>query len=518
VTVRSGGTTAATASTLNMGGQDLSVTTLLVSNQNNASASVAAALTNVHDLTASSNVTIGNDGPGMLTIDTGGSITLNNPAANFIVMNRPTTTNLVGSFTATVNASAAASVSLNVNNFILSNGNGGAVGNGISGVMTMPTGASSSVSITTASGGAVKLGVLNNNGGNAALTLGGGTNTIRTNTMVVGAAKTTGTMTITAGGSLDIQGLSGGKVALNIADNAAGTGISQDSKFDMTGGTIGSAAAHAKFSTVQIGLSTTGSGAGTTTGRLIIDGASSFVDIDSVTLAIGRSGNTTATTGVLQINNGTVAMTAAGAGIQPGAANGATGSRTSTLTLSDGLLDMNGTDIGSLTNVNFTGGTLRSLGTLSRSLTQNGTGSTLDIVGNGTSITGGYVLTAGRTSIVPGQTLAIVGTLDLTSTADILRTNDPGATLLNGSSYTLATFDDLPFSAHYSTVEYFDGNNTFTYTDAQATSPGALPNGYSLQYSATQLVLAVPEPGTVGLLGAAVGMLALRRQRRQACR
>lgn len=516
VTARGGGTTAATASTLNMGGQDLNISTLLVNDQNNTSTSVAAVLTNVHDLTASGNVTIGNDGPGTLTIASGGSITLNNSAANFIVMNRPTSTNLNGTFTGTVNASAAASVSLNVNNFIISNGNAGASGNGIAGVMTMPTSASSTVSITTAATGAVDLGVLNNNGGNATLTLGGGTNTIRTNTMVVGAAKTTGTLTITPGGSLDIQGLSGGKVALNIADNAAGTGIGQDSKFDMTGGTIGSAAAHARFSAVNVALSTNGSGTGATTGRLIIDGASSFVDMDSVTLATGRSGNNSATTGILEINNGTVTMTAGGGGIQPGAANGATGSRTSTLTVAGGLLDMSGTDIGNITTMTFTGGTIRSAGNIARAVTQNGASANLDVLLNDMTITGGYTLAAGRTSILPGRTLGISGTLDLTSTTDTLRINDPSGTLLNGSNYTLETFGALASGAHYSTVEYFDGSNTFTYTDTQATTPGGMASGYSLQYGTNSLVLNAPEPGTVGLIGVAAGLLAFRRRRRRA--
>ncbi|MDB5295268.1 MAG: hypothetical protein JWO31_1251, partial [Phycisphaerales bacterium] len=520
LTVRGGGTSGV-VSTLNLGTADQSVAALTVAGAN-VNGQLAPVLTTAGKLTVTGAAAIGSDGPGTLTLAAGGRLVADAAAANFIVFNRPTTANLNGTFTGLLDASAAASVDLNVLSLIVANGNSNAAGNGFTGTLTMPTASTSTVNVTTAAAGAVRVGVLNNNGATAILTLGGGTNVVRTNTLSVGAGKVTGSLTIAPGGSLDLQGLGGGKVAVSVGDaNVSGTSIATDSKFDVTGGTIGSAAAPARLTTVTVGAGTIGSSAGTTIGRFTLDGATSVVEADGFVLALGRATNTSATTGILQVRNGLLRITSA-AGIAPGAANAGTGARTSTVELLGGTIDMAGSTLGSITTLAFTstatgltaftGGTLRDAGAIARAVTQTGTTSRLELAAASTSIAGAYTVTVGTTAIQPGRTLSVAGAVDLTGAADTLLVSDPSGTLLAGAPYDLVTFTGgLTGNAHYDAVRVVSGSFDQTFTDAQATTPGNLPNGYTLSYDAAAIRL-VPEPTSVAALGvAAAGLLARRR-------
>lgn len=115
--------------------------------------------------------------------------------------------------------------------------------------------------------------------------------------------------------------------------------------------------------------------------------------------------------GALSVSGGSLSL---GNDIAVGVAQGAT-TYTSTLALSGGTLDLNGNDIGAVTNFNFTGGTLRELGNLLRPLTQNGVASEFLVTGGSAAIAGAYTLTSGSATIDAGHTLAPSGNTTMAS-------------------------------------------------------------------------------------------------------
>lgn len=108
---------------------------------------------------------------------------------------------------------------------------------------------------------------------------------------------------------------------------------------------------------------------------------------------------------------------------------------------------------------------------------------------------------AGGTAGASDLLSVIGGHIDLTGSNDYLVLNLLGAGTLSGD-YVIATFASMS-PALYGTFDYVIG----------------LPSGYQLYYNATNLTLgvaAVPEPGTVGLLGVTVlAFFSARRLRRK---
>jgi len=107
----------------------------------------------------------------------------------------------------------------------------------------------------------------------------------------------------------------------------------------------------------------------------------------------------------------------------------------------------------------------------------------------------------GGTADANDRLTVVGGDIDLTGNSDYLVINLLGAGTLSGD-YVIATFDSIT-PALYGTFDHVTG----------------LPSGYQLYYNATNITLgvaAVPEPGTVGLLGLGIlTALSARRIRRK---
>jgi hypothetical protein len=125
------------------------------------------------------------------------------------------------------------------------------------------------------------------------IALGGGTSTIHVDSFTVGGQKSSGTVTIGSGGTLDLDGNNNAAADLIVGDNnAAGTGTAGSGVFDMSGGTLngtlnvtgGAVSIGEGSGNLDVGRSTAG---GAAIGTLDLSGASSVV-IDVTNIRIGE--------------------------------------------------------------------------------------------------------------------------------------------------------------------------------------------------------------------------------------
>jgi hypothetical protein len=170
--------------------------------------------------------------------------------------------------------------------------------------------------------------------------------------------------------------------------------------------------------------SSSGTGTNTVTGTLNVTGGAVTLTNGGITLAsnsdTGTTGYTNTVTGTLAVSGGSLTV---GGAITPGATTGP-GGATSTLTLSGtGTMNMQNNNIGNVTNFNFTGGTLKNAGTISRGVTQSGGSLVRDAAGT-TTIAGAYNLTGAAATatvsagavLVNGSAGSAAGTGTITST------------------------------------------------------------------------------------------------------
>jgi hypothetical protein len=273
----------------------------------------------------------------------------------------------------------------------------------------------------------------------AQIVFGAGPNTVVTPQFEIGGFNSDGNVTIRTNGSLQLSGPNNSATNLLMADNAIGTQsatFAATTTLDLTGGRI-----TATLGTVQLAVgNATGTGAASAT--FTIDGVTSAVTMDTATL--GNVRGTGDASGTLVVKNGNVTInflnltsvaaagTAAASGtlrltndgtnpntgtvtlngpIITSAGQGA-GTRTSTIDLLDGTLNMQNNDIEDVTTFNFTGGTLRNPGTITRSAVAfNQTGGTLsrNAAGTTTIVGGAYNLTAPAVANVSAGTLLVNG-------------------------------------------------------------------------------------------------------------
>jgi hypothetical protein len=195
----------------------------------------------------------------------------------------------------------------------------------------------------------------------------------------------------------------------------------------------------------------------------------------------------------LAVSGGSLSL---GNDIAVGVAQGATTS-TSTIDLTGGTLDMNGNDIGAVTNLTFSGGTLREVGNLLRPLTQNGASSQFVVSGADTNITGLYTLTAGSAMVEANRTLAPSGTImadgTLTVNGTLTGTLNVSAGVVSGNGVLgTTTFTGGVFSPGIGTGQIDTGSLTLGAASKFEMAIGGLAAGttYDLVSVAGSLTLA----------------------------
>ena len=389
-----------------------------------------------------------------------------------------------------------------------------------------------------------------------ASTKGANASTTTTTINLGGGTVTTGAWTLAtasgAGNAVATANLTGGNVtfsgAINRGADAAGGGTAtgtvnlNGATLDMGGNNIGSATNQIVFSAQSGTLRNLGelNGGGnlvkTTAGTLVLAGdnnhtgrtvvnagilsVSSEDNLGNNPLAFNAAqleidGGTLLTTASFTIDdaNRGVTVGATGGTIETAASTALTVASTSPIVLTgnltktgDGALYINSTTTGSGT-VNITDGTFGGTGTISGNTT----------IGNGAILTGGTDGTVGTINFngtltnTTGATWLIDLVGDVSGSSDLINLGTGALDLNNailslavtnftaGNSYTIATYSSLI------------GGSTFN-----GIGQGDIISGYQIDYGTTAITLtAVPEPGTLGLLGMALGGFFFRRLRKR---
>jgi autotransporter-associated beta strand protein len=389
-----------------------------------------------------------------------------------------------------------------------------------------------------------------------ASTKGANVGTTTTTINLGGGTVTTGAWTLAtasgAGNAVATANLTAGNVtfsgAINRGTDAAGGGTAtgtvnlNGATLDMGGNNIGSATNQVVFNAQSGTLQNLGelNGGGnltkTTAGTLVLAGdnnhtgrtvvnagilsVSSEDNLGNNPLAFNAAqleidGGTLLTTASFTIDdaNRGVTVGATGGTIETAASTALTVASTSPIVLTgnltktgDGALYINSTTTGSGA-VNITDGSFGGTGTISGNTT----------IGNGAILTGGTDGTAGTINFTGTLTnntgatwlIDIVG--DVSGSSDLINLGTGALDLNNailslavtnftaGNSYTIATYSSLI------------GGSTFN-----GIGQGDIISGYQIDYGTTAITLtAVPEPGTLGLLGVALGGFFFRRLRKR---
>ncbi len=246
---------------------------------------------------------IGETSTGTVIVEAGGELRVGSGSSSSLLVGTRTT--LSGTTTGTLNMSAAASFTANVGLF--------QVGGSTSTSQSTSTGTAAgtailaqnnSITATTGILVAEMAPAVGNTGVTSTLTFGAGVNNVTTPYVLVGGSRSTGRITITAGGTLNLAN-GGGKTDLTIGSNAVqGTNTTTAGEMDLTGGTL-----IATLGQVVIGnkSDSTNSGAGTGTGTLTLDAAANSVTADSLVLGNLSASATSAnlTQGTLNFAGGT---------------------------------------------------------------------------------------------------------------------------------------------------------------------------------------------------------------------
>jgi autotransporter-associated beta strand protein len=225
----------------------------------------------------------------------------------------------------------------------------------------------------------------------------------------------------------------------------------------------------------------------------------------AATLTLGGSGDhsfgdgSNANSGVIR---GAISLVKSGAGTQT---LGDTNTYTGTTDVTGGTLIVNGDQSAATGAVTVaTGGTLGGIGTIGGATTvQSGgflTGATNGTVGE-INFASGLTTDTGSTWLID-LVQNVNGSSDLVDVTGILNLNSSTLSLITSGAYTVGNT--------YTIARYTSRAGTFSNL-----AEGAFVSGYQINYGANAITLtAVPEPGTLGLLGLALGGFVIRRLRR----
>lgn len=225
----------------------------------------------------------------------------------------------------------------------------------------------------------------------------------------------------------------------------------------------------------------------------------------AATLTLGGSGDhsfgdgSNANSGVIR---GAISLVKSGAGIQT---LGDTNTYTGTTEVTGGTLIVNGDQSAATGAVTVaTGGTLGGTGTIGGATTvESGgflTGATNGTVGE-INFASGLTTESGSTWLID-LVQNVNGSSDLVDVTGILNLNSSTLSLVTSGIYTVGNT--------YTIANY--GSRVGTFSNL---AEGAFLSGYQISYGANAITLtAVPEPGTLGLLGLALGGFIFRRLRR----
>ena len=336
---------------------------------------------------------------------TGGTLTVGTGTEDLIIgRNGGDTASSSTPSIGTMNASGASSVTINVDDLRIGLGGNRNNNNGYGDLILSASGTNTITATTVTVGASAGTG---NTGATSTLQLGSTTNTINTNTLTVGGAKSKGELKFDSGGTLTLNGKGGAGTDADVfvGRNNAGTGVNNDGVFDMSGGTI-----NAEIDQFVIGLHNSGSGSG----NGVFTMEDGFVQVNDITLAdtdvSGTSTNDANTDGIFNLKGGT-------------------------LVARGGTID----DGGGTAAFNWTGGTLRDVGTFGIDLTQDDTDnpSVLDIGEDDTAgnmvVNGNYVLEGGVDNVfrvdIDGNSAGVSGGYD--------QLDANGTVTLNGGSLSL---------------------------------------------------------------------------------
>lgn len=311
------------------------------------------------------------------------------------------------------------------------------------------------------------------------LTIGTGAGVVNPNT-----GRGAGTLSFNAG-TMDVTTVTLGRLSDTTTTGGAGSGI----EGTLNVGGTGTLAA----GTITLGLSLDGtSGANpVVTGTLNVSGNAAVTTTGNVVMGSHTSGtpSTAAVNALLNITGGSVTV---GGSITEGAGN-----NVGTITVNGGALSVTG---GSITTdtVNLTAGSIASVTTIAAAvnvgaaftLSPGGAGNigALSITGT-TNVAGTYGVDLGGAT---ADLLNVTGALDITAASIDFNVLSP----LTQPTYVLASYTTL--------------------TGTQFANTQDLPAGYTIDYNylgGNQIAL-VPEPGSLAVLAAGCGLLALRRRRR----
>lgn len=272
---------------------------------------------------------------------TGGAVDIGNGSGTLEVGRSSTS----GAGIGTLNLAAASSVSIDVANVLIGNVSSSGSG-GTRGAVTLSTAGNNSLTATT-----MTIGSSDPPGNEAVLstlTFGGGTNDVNVDTWYVARRKSRATVTIVAGGTLNLSGDANVGTDLLIGYNdSSGTGTTSTGVFDMSGGTF-----NATLDELRLGLHPSGTGAGK--GTLIVDDGvvnATLVHLGQASTS-GTSSNPQNTTGVLTVNGGQLSTDAMRLGFAGGVG---------TLNVNGGTVSVSGAldDGGGTANINLNDGTLQ---------------------------------------------------------------------------------------------------------------------------------------------------------------
>ncbi len=215
--------------------------------------------------------------------------------------------------------------------------------------------------------------------------LSGGANTIRADEIVIGNRKSSATVDMAAGGSLDIQGQIGARANLSIGVNDINTGSTPLATLDATAGAF-----TAQLDQLVLGYKSGSSLTGTGNGELLL-GTNAANNVSAKDVVIAYQSGTGSATGLLQMRGGTFAVSG----------SVSDGGGTSTIQLDGGAMTVaNGLQVDNL-RVAFDG--------LSANLTVNG-GDV--VIGTGTETFN----IGSRSAVTSGSTL---GTVDFSGAASV---------------------------------------------------------------------------------------------------